>query len=335
MRGRRTEAVRLHRFARTRLTVRFLLQTTVVFVTVFLMATFITFGLQGLSGLSPAHLKLSDDATQAQIDELNHEWGLDRPFVTQYLDWLGAIVHGDLGKSWYNGAAITELLVDRAAVSLSVALLALVIGIVAGGVLGGVAARFHTRWIDRLITGFTSLMAIIPAFVVGILLVAVFAATFKLLPAAGYMTIAEGGIGGWLRFLWLPAIALSFDTVADVARQLRIGLIQAYRENYVTGAVLRGLSGARIFFVHVLRNAVGPTLAILGLKFPNLIGGAVVTEAIFGLTGYGQFAAASANRGDVPAVQGVLVLAIVLVVAFNLLVNVILARLIPAASRGI
>jgi peptide/nickel transport system permease protein len=325
----------LPRFSRARLTTRFLLRTVVIFVTVFLIASFITFALQGLSGLSPAHLKLSENATAAQIAQLNHEWGLDRPIYIRYLDWLGGIAHGDLGKSWYNGASISELLRDRAIVSLSVAALAVLIGIVGGVVLGTIAALFQTRWPDRLITAFTSIMSIVPAFVVGIALVAIFAVKLRLFPSAGYVPIAQGGITGWLQHLWLPALALSFDTVADIARQLRIGLIQAYRENYVTGAVVRGLSGRRIFFVHVLRNASGPALTVLGLKFPSLIGGAVVTEAIFGLTGYGQFAAASANRGDVPAVQGVLVLAIVLVVAFNLLVNVFLVRLIPAASRGV
>ncbi|WP_231637227.1 ABC transporter permease subunit [Microbacterium sp. No. 7] len=139
----------------------------------------------------------------------------------------------------------------------------------------------------------------------------------------------------WLWHLWLPAIALSFDTVADVARQMRVGLVQAYRDNYVTGAVVRGLSPRRIFFVHVLRNGSGPALTVLGMKFPNLLGGAVVTEAIFGLAGYGKFAADSASRGDVPAVQGVLVVAIVLVVLFNLLVNVLLVRLNPASARGV
>ncbi len=99
-------------------------------------------------------------------------------------------------------------------------------------------------------------------------------------------------------------MALSFDVVADVARQLRTSLIAAYRENYVTGAVVRGLSPRRIFLGHVLRNGLGPALATLGLKFPTLVGASVVTEWIFGLQGFGRFANDSAQAGDVPAVQG-------------------------------
>jgi len=105
-------------------------------------------------------------------------------------------------------------------------------------------------------------------------------------------------------------------------------------ENHVTGARLRGLGEVRIFLVHVLPNALGPALTVLGMKLPHLLGGAVVTEAVFGLPGYGRFANESALRGDVPAVQGVLVVSVVLVVVFNLLVNVLLARLVPAARRG-
>jgi peptide/nickel transport system permease protein len=314
---------------------RFILHSLVVFTTVFFFATLITFALQGLSGLSPAHLQLSESATPEQIAALEHEWGLDRPVVIQYWDWLTGILRGDLGNSWYNGASVSELLASRALISLSVAGLALVIGIVFGFGFGVLAAVFPTTWIDRGITAFTTFISVMPSFVVGIALVAVFAVGLGWFPSAGYVPIERGGFGLWLWHLWLPAIALSFDTVADVARQMRVGLIQASRDNYVTGAVVRGLSPRRIFLVHVLRNGSGPALTVLGMKFPSLLGGAVVTEAIFGLAGYGKFAADSASRGDVPAVQGVLVVAIVLVVLFNLIVNVLLVRLNPAAARGV
>jgi peptide/nickel transport system permease protein len=225
------------------------------------------------------------------------------------------------------------LLIDRAIISLSVAGLALVIGVTFGLVLGGLAARFHASWLDRSITAFTTFISVMPSFVVGIALVSLFAVTLKWLPSAGYVPMEDGG-WPWLSHLILPALALSFDTCADLARQLRVGLVSAYRENYVLGALLRGLSDRRIFFVHVLRNGVGPALTVLGMKFPNLLGGAVVTEAVFGLAGYGKFANDSALRGDVPSVQGVLVVSVVVVVVFNVLVNVLLNRLIPNAERG-
>jgi peptide/nickel transport system permease protein len=309
-------------------------RSVAIFVPVFLVATFVTFALRAMSGLSPAHLQLGESATPEDLARIEAQWGLDRPFLVQYGDWFGDLLHGDLGTSWFNGADIAQLLAQGALVSLSVAGLALVIGVVFGFGFGVLAALRRTTWVDRAITGFMTFISVMPSFVVGIVLVAVFAVGLGWFPSAGYVP-AERGLGVWLAHITLPAIALSFDTVADVARQLRAGLIAAYRENYVTGAVVRGLSPRRIFFRHVLRNGMGPTLAVLGLKFPALLGGAVVTESIFGMPGFGQFAASSAERGDVPAVQGVLVVSIVLVVVFNLLVNVVLTRVAPASARGV
>jgi peptide/nickel transport system permease protein len=310
-----------------------LLRALAVFVPVLLLGTFVTFLLGAASGLSPAHLQLGESATPEAVARLEHEWGLDRPLFVRYGEWLAAMTKGELGISWYNGQRISKVLAGRAVISLSVAGLALAIGVVGGFVLGTIAALRHTSWIDRAITAFVTFISVMPSFVVGIALVAVFAVALHLLPSAGYVPI-EDGVWPWLTHLLLPAFALSFDTVADLARQLRVGLISAYRENYVTGAVLRGLSDRRIFFVHVLPNGVAPALTVLGMKFPNLLGSAVVTEAIFGLSGYGKFANESALRGDVPAVQGVLVVSIVLVVLFNVVVNTILNRMLPAARRG-
>ncbi|NUT01893.1 MAG: ABC transporter permease [Hamadaea sp.] len=305
-----------------------------IFVPVFAVATFVTFALRSLSGLSPAHLQLGESATPENIARIEHQWGLDRPFLTQYFDWFGDLLSGDLGTSWFNGADIARLLTEGAVISLSVAGVALLIGVVFGFGFGVLAAWRRTTWVDRVITGVMTFISVMPSFVVGIALVAVFAVGLGWFPSAGYVP-ADRGFGVWLAHITLPAIALSFDTVSDVARQLRAGLVAAYRENYVTGAVVRGLGPRRIFFKHVLRNGIGPALTVLGLKFPNLLGGAVVTEAIFGMPGFGQFAAQSAQRGDVPAVQGVLVVSIVLVVVFNLLVNIILTRVTPASARGV
>jgi peptide/nickel transport system permease protein len=305
-----------------------------LFLPVFWVGTFVTYLLGYLSGLSPAHLQLGESATPEAVARIEHEWGLDRPFLVQYGSWLASLSRGQLGTSWYNGQSVSGLLAERSVISLSVAGLGLFIGVVLGFALGAAASLLQTTWIDRGITAITTTMSILPPFVVGVGLVALFAVTLHWLPSAGYVSI-DDGVGPWLRHLILPAIALSSDTTVDVARQLRAGLTSAYRENYVTGARLRGFSEARILLVHVLPNAIAPALTILGMKFPNLLGGAVVIETIFGLSGYGKFASDSALRGDVPAVQGALVVSVVVVVAFNVLVNAILNRLAPGSERGV
>jgi peptide/nickel transport system permease protein len=305
-----------------------------VFLPVFLLATFITFALRSLSGLSPARIQLGEQATPEAIANVESQWGLDQPFLVQYWHWFSGVLHGDFGASWVNGADISTLIFLGLGVSLSVATLALVIGTTGGFVLGAAAGLRPTSWIDRFVTGFVTVISVMPAFVVGIVLVAAFAVGLHWLPSAGYVPLQDG-VGPWLAHIFLPALALSFDVVADVARQLRAGLVAGFRENYVTGAVVRGLSPRRIFFRHVLRNAIGPAVAVLGLKFPALVGASVVTEWIFGLQGLGRFANDSAQAGDVPAVQGVLVVSIVLVVGFNLVVNLVLARITPASQRGV
>ncbi|AEN08953.1 MULTISPECIES: ABC transporter permease [unclassified Streptomyces] len=311
-----------------------LARSVAIFVPVFLVATFVTFALRSLSGLSPARIQLGEEATPEAIQRIEAQWGLDKPFLTQYWDWITGVLHGELGVSWVNGADISTLIGLGLGVSLSIATFALLIGVVVGFALGTLAALRPTTLIDRGITGLVTVISVMPPFVVGIVLVAVLAVGLGLFPSAGYVP-AEAGTGPWLAHITLPALALSCDVVADVARQLRTGLVTARGENYVTGAVVRGLSPRRIFFGHILRNGIGPALATLGLKFPALVGASVVTEWIFGLQGFGRFANDSAQAGDVPAVQGVLVVSIVLVVSFNLIVNLVLARVTPASQRGV
>ena len=331
--GRRSITVIRARRAAGR-TVITLARSVAIFAPVFLVATFVTFALRTLSGLSPARFQLGEEATPAAVHRIEQQWGLDRPFLSQYWAWFDDVLHGNLGRSWSNGVNVSQLIRDGLAISLSVSTLALVIGIVFGFALGTVAAVRRTTWIDRAITGVLTVFSVMPPFVVGIVLVEVFAVGLRWFPSGGYVPFGAGA-SPWFAHLLLPALALSFDTVADVARQLRAGLIGAYHENYVTGAVVRGLSARRIFFGHVLRNGAGPALAVLGLKFPAIVGGSVVTEWIFGLQGLGRFANDAAQAGDVPSVQGVLVVSIVLVVTFNLIVNVVLGKVTPAAQRGV
>lgn len=311
-----------------------LLRPLGTFLPVFILGTFITFLLRDLSGLSPAYLQAGENATPELIAEIESSWGLDQPFFVQYFTWLTNLFTGDMGSSWYNGVSISEQLWDRATVTVSIALLALFIGLILGTLLGVLAAKYQRTPLDRSITATTTVISAMPPFVVGIILISVFAIQLGWFPAAGYIAV-ENGIGIWLWFAFLPALALSVDVVSDVARQLRAGLIGVYQNNYIIGARLRGYSTTRVFWIHALRNGIGPTVALLGLKFPAVLGGAVVTEMVFGISGYGRFAADSAIRGDVPAVQGVLVISVVLVVIFNVLVNIILNRLSPAGQRGI
>lgn len=309
-------------------------RSLLVFVPVFFVGTLITFALRSMSGLSPARMELGEQATPQAIARVEQHWGLDRPFPVQYWSWLKGVFHGDLGLAWSNSFPVSTLIRDGLTVSLTVATFALVIGIVVGMCLGTLAAARATTWADRLVTGVLSMVQVVPAFIFGIVLIEIFSVWLGILPSAGFVPFSVGA-WPWLSHILLPAVALSFQPIANVARQLRSGLVAAQRENYVTGAIVRGLSPRRVFFRHVLRNGIGPAVAVLGLEFPSLVGSSVIVESIFALAGFGQFANKSAQAGDVPAVQGVLVVSIILVVTFNLIVNIILGRIAPAAQRGV
>lgn len=322
-------AIRLHH---GKAFLKWVVSSIVIILPVFLFSTLITFALGAASGLNPAAGIAGDSATAEMIDQINIELGLNKPLLEQYLTWMQGILTGDLGNSWFNQVQVSELIQQRLAVSMSVAGLALLIGVVVGVSLGIVAALNQGRWIDRAITGVTTVISTLPAFVVAIGLILIFSLWLRWLPSAGYVSPSES-FSVWLKLITMPAIALSVDVAAELARQLRTGLVTTLSENYVVGAIVRGLSWPRILFVHVLRNGAGPALSILGMKIPTLLGGAVVTETIFTMPGLGMLSADSALRGDVPVVQGALVISIAFVLAANVLINILQGTLQPASRR--
>ncbi len=302
-------------------------------VVVLLIASFGTFALGAIAGSSPGAVALGSDATPGSIAAFDHNVGYDRPMIVRYVGWLTSALHGDLGTSWFTGIPVAKSLADRLPVSLSLAGLALLLAVVVGGAAGILAGMRRRTIVDRVITVTSGALSTLPPFVAGIGLIVVFSVGLGALPSGGYMP-ANAGIGRWLSFLVLPAVALSLDAACEITRQLRTGIVAAMDENYVAGAVVRGLTPRRIMFGHVLRNAAGPALAVIGLHIPRLIGGAVVTEAVFALPGVGQLARDSALQGDIPVVQGILLVVLGLVLVSNTVVNVLLERLRPHAARA-
>ncbi|ALX67362.1 ABC transporter permease [Microbacterium sp. XT11] len=304
---------------------RTVLATLATAVAVFLLATFATFALGAASGSNPAAVALGEVATQADVDRLNHQFGLDRPFLVRYLDWIAGAVTGQLGTSWFTGIPVADSIAQAFPVSLSIAAGATIIALV-GGFAGGVlAAVTRGGVVDRLITLLSTVAATVPAFVAAIGLILLFAYAIPLFPVAGY-TPPDKGVGAWLLCLVLPSAALSLDAGADIARQLRTSLVGTLGENFIVGARVHGLGPARIVVRHALPIASGPALSTLGVHAPRLVGGAVITEVIFGMPGLGQLANRSALQGDVPVVQGVLLVTIAVIVAVGAVLNVVISR---------
>ena len=302
-------------------------------VTVFLIATFGTYVLGALGGANPAATVLGQDATPSSIANLNHQYGLDRPLLVQYFTWLGHALTGNLGTSYFTSIPVSTSLGQALPVDLSLATLALTFAVVLGGAAGIAAALKQGSLLDRLVSAVCSALATVPPFLVGITLIVLFAVVFRLLPSGGYVPFTQNP-GQWLRFALLPALALSAEGAAAIARQLRTSLVGALHENYVLGAAARGLSVRRTLFRHALRNAAGPALTVLGVQVPAIIGGAVVAEKMFALPGVAQLALQAGSERDVPVIQGALLVTIGVVLISNIVVNAVLLRLTPQARRS-
>ncbi|MFC7184887.1 ABC transporter permease, partial [Kitasatospora paranensis] len=300
---------------------------------VFLLSSLLTFGLGAVSDANPAAAVLGETATPADIVRLDHEFGLDRPLPVQYGSWLLHAVGGDLGRSWFTTVPVSDSIAAALPVDLSIAGLALLFAVLLGAAAGIGAALSNGGRLDRAVTAGCTVLGTLPAFVVAIGLITLVAVQLRLLPSGGYVPFGQDP-GQWLRFALLPALALSLDAAAGIARQLRTSLVGALRENYATGAVMRGLSPRRVLFGHVLRNAAGPAVTVLGMSVPMLIGGAVVTERIFNLPGIAQLSLRAAEQHDVPVIQGTLLVTVVVVLVANLAVDAGLLALNPAARRA-
>lgn len=301
--------------------------------TVLLLASLLTFGLGALSDANPAASLLGENATAHDIARVQAQFGLDRPLYEQYLGWLGGALTGDLGVSWFTGVPVADSIAEALPVDLSIAGLALALAVLIGAGAGIAAALNAGGRLDRAVTLVCSALATLPPFLIGIGLIVVLAVWAHALPTGGFVPL-EDGAGDWLRYAFLPALSLSLDAAAGIARQLRTSLVGALRENYVTGAEMRGFSARRVLFGHVLRNAAGPALTVLGVSVPLIMGGAVVTEKIFNLPGIAQLALDSAEQHDIPVIQGTLLVTVAVVLAANVVINALLAVLNPAARRG-
>jgi peptide/nickel transport system permease protein len=330
--GDEAEARFGRRSGRARRYVRSPLRIVAVPATVFLLASFITYGLGALGNANPAAAVLGDTATPADIVRMNHQFGLDRPFLVQYFTWLGHALTGNLGQSYFTTIPVSTSVGQALPVDLSLAVLALSFAVLFGGTAGIAAALRQGSRLDRTVTLVCSGLATVPPFIVGIVLIVVFSVFLKALPAGGYVAFSADP-GQWLRFALLPSLALSVEGAAAVARQLRTSLVGALRENYVVGAAARGLSSRRVLFRHVLRNAAGPALTVLGLEVPTLIGGAVVAEKIFNLPGVAQLALQAGSQHDIPVIEGTLLVTVGVVLVSNIAVNLALVRLSPQSRQ--
>ena len=270
---------------------------------------------------------LGQSATEETVELKKQELGLDQPLLTRFGDWVSNALQGDLGVSWFTGQPVTEALTSRLAVTLSLVIGATVVTAVVSVALGVLAAK-RRGWADRVVQVVAVLGFAIPGFLIALGLVLVFAINLGWFEPTGYTQFSESPTG-WLSSITLPVIALALGGIAGVSAQIRGSMIDALRLDYVRTLRSRGLSESRVVYKHVLRNAAGPALSVLGLQFVGLLSGAVIIEQIFAIPGLGQVIVGATAQGDIPLVMGVVLVTAVIVVILNLVVDLLQGWLNP------
>ena len=297
-------------------------------VPVLAMVAVFVFLMLRLTPGDPAAIIAGDNATGAQIEAIRDQLGLNQPVPIQFMIWLGKLLRGDLGQSFFFKAEVAELISQRIGPTLALATVTMVITIVIAVPLGVLAAWQHGRWIDRLVMGFSVLGFSVPVFVLGYLLIYVFAIHFRLFPVQGYRSLAAG-LWPFLYRLILPAVTLSVIYIALIARITRASVLEVLGEDYIRTAYAKGLSDRVVLMRHALRNAAVPIVTVIGIGIALLIGGVVVTESVYNIPGLGRLTVDAVLARDYPTIQAVILLFSFVYVLINLLIDLSYTLLDP------
>lgn len=275
-----------------------------------------------------AAILAGDVATPEQLTKIREALGLDRSILSQFSVWLGQILSGDLGVSLMSGQPVTHIVAQRIAPTLWLTMLTMLVSSCVAVPLGVVAAWKYGHLSDRVIMVMSVVAFSVPVFVVGYVLMLVFAIELTWLPVQGYRSPFDG-FGEFLRHMILPVMALSIPLVALIARITRAGMLDVLGQDHIRTARAKGLPQSAILFRHALQSAAAPILTVIGNGFALLIGGAVVTESVFNLPGLGRLTVDAVLARDYPVIQGVILLTSAFYVLLNLAIDLAYAGLDP------
>lgn len=269
----------------------------------------------------PARVLLGVDAEPEAVEALRAELGLDRPATVRYGAWVAGLVRGDLGTSWTYRVPVRDLVLPRLAVTLPLAAIAMLLSMALAFPLGLLAARYHRRIGDVGVMVVGQLGIAVPNFWLGLLLILVFSVSLGWLPSGGFPGWGAG-LGAGLKALLLPAVALATVQAAVLARIVRAAVLEVSRDDFVRTARAKGLTRRSVLVGHVLRNALVPVMAVLGLQFSYLLAGAIVIETVFSLPGLGRLALRAIANRDLVLVENIVLLLVALVVFVNALADI-------------
>ncbi len=300
--------------------IAYIIRRLVATIPVMLLVAVIVFLLVHLAPGDPASVIAGDNATTDQILRIRATLGLDRPLWEQFGIWIWRVVQGDLGQSLFWNRSVAELILQRAEPTISLAVTTLTFAVSIAIALGVIAAWKAGSGIDRSVMGLAVAGFSLPVFVVGYLLVYLFAIELRWLPVQGYRPIAEG-FWPWLERLILPSIALGLAYLALIARITRTTMLEILSEDYIRTAQAKGVATRPMLFKHALKNAAVPIVTVVGIGVALLISGVVITETVFNIPGIGRLVVDAIARRDYPIIQGVMLVFSAIYVLVNLAVD--------------
>jgi peptide/nickel transport system permease protein len=292
----------------------------------------IVFALMTILPGDPLAGLLAQDAKQSDRDALEKSLGLDKPLQVRYVNWLGGVLHGNFGYSPYRRRDVGGLLEDAFKNTAQLAAASMVIGIGLGLTLGVLGAVYRGRPLGRLVSSVAMVGISIPSYWVAILLIILFSATLKWLPAGG-MHGQSGGFVDFLKHLVMPALASALVTSGVTARMTRASLVETYGQDFVATLRAKGLTGFQVLR-HVAKNALSPVLTVAGLQVGFLLGGSVLVETIFSWPGLGRLIFQAISTRDFQSMQAGILLIAVTFVLVNLAVDVIQVALDPRLRKA-
>ncbi|GAA3290174.1 ABC transporter permease [Arthrobacter citreus] len=301
-------------------------------VTLVLASLVIFFGVRQLPG-DPALAMAGEEATPEQVEAVREQLGLNESMITQYLKFVGNMFRGDFGNSTRTGTPVTDLIATTLPVTLWLSAYAIVVAVIVGILFGVIAERYRGRWPEWGANGFALIGLSVPNFWLGILAILYLSVTLGWFPASGYVDIADNPVRGFY-YLTLPALILGTGLAAVIMRQTRASMIETMSTDYVRTARAKGLSRGRVLMRYGLRNSLIVVVTIVGLQLGGLISGAVVTERIFALPGFGKLTLDAVFTRDYPVIQAVVLIITVAYIVINLAVDILYSLINPRIRVG-
>jgi len=273
----------------------------------------------------PAVLIGGDTATDADINQIREKLGLGKPVIAQFGIWVWQVLHGDLGYSYFFNRPVVDLIAQRLEPTLSLAAGTMLLSVALAVPLGSLAAWRMGGWLDRLLSGISVLGFSVPVFVIAYVLIYLFAIKLDWFPVQGYQRLFgpdSRGVLAWARHLVLPWLGLTGIVLALIARVTRASVSEALTEDYIRTARAKGLGGIEVLWRHALPNAAVPVVTVIGIGVALLIGGVVVTETVFSISGLGSLTVDAILSRDFPVIQGMVLMFSVFYVLINMFVDI-------------